>query len=78
MSALKGVRKYVKLQPVVMEGYPDAHNVLLQVGGQQFCVTKNACDTKEEAEWTRDMLCIALANIVRKEAPLPADKQRGV
>ena len=58
------MEKYVEIRPVVMEGSPDAHNVFLKVTNQRFCVTSYACDTKEEAEWTRDMLCVALAQIV--------------
>ena len=54
---------YVKIQPVVMEGFPDAHNVFLQVANQRFQVDAFACETKEDAEWMRDMLCIALAKV---------------
>lgn len=58
------MEKWVLIHPVVMEGWPDAHNVFLQVTNQRFCVTPHGCQTKEEAEWTRDMLCVALAKIV--------------
>jgi hypothetical protein len=63
------MEKYVEIRPVVMKGYPDAHNVFLKVTNQIFCVTPYACETKEEAEWTRDMLCVALAKIVSDTAP---------
>lgn len=59
------MERYVEIEPVVMEGYPDAHNVFLKVTNQQFRITPYGCETKEEAEWTRDMLCVALAQIVR-------------
>ncbi len=58
------MQKYTSIQPVVMEGFPDAHNVFLHSGNQRFCVTKYGCDTKADAEWMRDMLCIALEKIV--------------
>lgn len=58
------MEKYVEIRPVVMESYPDAHNVFLKVTNQSFCVTQYACETKEGAEWMRDMLCVALAKIV--------------
>jgi hypothetical protein len=57
------MERYVEVRPVVMEGSPDAHNVFLKVTNQSFCVTKHSSETKEEAEWTRDMLCVALAKI---------------
>ena len=57
------MERYVVIAPVVMEDFPDAHVVYLQVGCQRFCVTPDGCDTKESAELMRDMLCIALAKI---------------
>ncbi len=58
------MQKYTSIQPVVMEGFPDAHNVFLHSTNQRFCVTMHGCDTKEDAEWIRNMLCIALQKIV--------------
>jgi hypothetical protein len=58
------MEKYVEIQPVVMEDCPDAHRVYLKVTNQRFQVTPYGCETREEAEWVRDMLCIALAKIV--------------
>jgi hypothetical protein len=60
------MERYVTVAPVVMEGFPDAHNVFLQVTNQRFRVTPYGCETKEEAEWTRDMLCVALARLVEE------------
>ncbi len=57
------MERYVTIAPVVMEGFPDAHNVFLQVTNQRFCVSPYGCDTKDDAEWLRDMLCIALAKV---------------
>lgn len=57
------MERYVTVSPVVMEGHPDAHHVFLQVTNQRFCVSPHGCETKEEAEWIRDMLCIALAKV---------------
>jgi hypothetical protein len=58
------LKRYVDIRPVVMEGFPDAHHVFLQVTNQSFCVSPHGCETKEMAEWMRDMLCVALAKIV--------------
>lgn len=58
------MERYVTIAPVVMDGFPDAHHVFLQVTNQRFCVTPEGCETKEDAEWARDMLCVALAKIV--------------
>lgn len=63
------LEKYVTIAPVVMEDFPDAHHVFLQVTNQRFCVTPHGCDTKEDAEWTRDMLCVALGKILETERP---------
>lgn len=58
------MEKYVEIAPVAMEGEPDAHLVFLNVPPQRFCISPHGCETKKLAEWTRDMLCIALAKIV--------------
>ena len=60
------LRKFIELRPVVVEGEPDAHNVFLKVTNQQFCLGPFACETKEDAEWTADMLCVALEKIVHE------------
>jgi len=57
------MEKYVEIRPVVVDGSPDAHNVILKVTNQHFTIGPFASDTKEEAEWVRDMLCVALARI---------------
>ena len=56
--------KYAVIQPCVVEGSPDAHNVFLKVANQQFCITPYACDCREDAEWMRAMLCYALGTIL--------------
>lgn len=61
------LEKFVTIQPTVQEGFPDAHNVFLQVTNQRFCVTLYACETKADAEWTKDMLCTALEKIVLQD-----------
>jgi len=63
------MERYVTIAPVVIEDWPDAHHVFLQVTNQRFCVTPHGCETKEEAEWTRDMLCVALDQIIREQPP---------
>lgn len=62
------MEKYVELRPVVVENEPDAHNVILKVGNQSFLLGPFACEDRAHAEWTRDMLCIALDNIVKDQA----------
>lgn len=57
---------YTFLKPCRVESAPDAHTVWFKVGGQSFCVTSTACDTKEEAEWMRAQLAGALSNLVEK------------
>ncbi len=67
MTDTASMKKYTLVQPVVMEGFPDAHNVFLQVTNQRFCVSPHGCDTKEDAEWMQDQLCVALAKLVDDE-----------
>jgi hypothetical protein len=64
MTDATAMQKYTLIRPVVIEDLPDAHHVFLQVTNQRFCVSLHGCDTKEEAEWLRDQLCVALAKIV--------------
>lgn len=61
------MEKYVEVRPVVVEGEPDAHSVNLVVGNQGFMIGPYAAETKEEAMWLRDMLCIALDRIVQDQ-----------
>lgn len=58
------MEKWVEIRPVIMRGAPNACHVFLVVGHQSFCVTPQGCEEREEAEWMRDMLCIALKEIV--------------
>ena len=60
------MREHTEKRPCVVDGCPDAHTVWLRVGVQQFCVTSQASETADEADWTRAMLAKALANVVRK------------
>jgi len=57
------LHKYIDIRPVVRDDAPDAHKVFLQVTNQRFGI-EMYCDNLEEAEWTRDQLCVALAKIV--------------
>lgn len=61
------LERFIELRPCVVDGSPDAHNVILHVTNQEFCVTPYACDTKEDAEWTRDQLCVALEKLIQDE-----------
>ncbi len=69
------MQKYTSIQPVVMEGFPDAHNVFLHSTNQRFCVTMHGCDTKEDAEWTRNMLYRPLRRIALQKI---VDENRAV
>lgn len=60
--------QYTLCRPCCVDGEPDAHTVWLKVGVQSFCVTSFACETKDEAEWTRDMLAKALEKVVAEFA----------
>lgn len=64
MTLRAKIKSYTDIKPCVVEDWPDAHNVFLQVTNQRFCVTSYACETKEEAEWMQEMLCVALEKIV--------------
>jgi hypothetical protein len=64
MTLRQRLERYTGIRPVIVEGEPDAHRVFLQVTNQRFCIMPH-CDTREEAEWTRNMLCCALEKIVR-------------
>jgi hypothetical protein len=64
MTGAIAMQKYTLILPVVMEDFPDAHNVFLQVTNQRFCVTPHGCETKKEAEWIQVALCVALAQVV--------------
>ena len=66
MTLRTRLERFVDIKPVIQEDYPDAHHVFLQVTNQRFCVTPYACETKEDAEWTKDMLLTALEKVVRE------------
>jgi hypothetical protein len=61
------LEKYTDIRPCVVQGDPDAHTVWLKVTNQEFCITVYAAETKEEAEWMRDQLCVALEKLVQDE-----------
>lgn len=56
--------QYTLCKSCCVDGEPNAHTVWLKVGVQSFCVTPLPCETKDEAEWMRDMLAKALAAVV--------------
>ncbi len=60
------MERYVEIRPVLVRDWPDAHLVFMKIGNQQFQIG-DALETKEEAEWSRDMLCIALDRISRDQ-----------
>ena len=62
------MERYTNITPCVVRDCPDAHVLWLKVGNQSFMLSaggQDYHDTKEEAEWARDMLCIALDQMAR-------------
>lgn len=57
------MEKYIEIVPCYQDDFPDAHVVRLIVGNQRFQLD-DFKETKAEAVWMGDMLCIALAGIV--------------
>ena len=68
--------RYTCIKPCCVEGEPDAHTVWLKVGAQKFCVTSEACETKQDAEEFRRMLASALACLV-EDFQRPAAPEAG-
>ena len=69
------MERYVKVVPYPTEANPDACKVVLSIGVQSFTLSDGVdayFETKLAAEWTRDMLCIALHTLVDLE------RQRGL
>lgn len=61
---MTSVEDFVEVKPCAVQGDPDAHTVRFVVGTQQFSLTPFACETREEAEWTKRMFCIALRKMI--------------
>ena len=61
------MERFTEVRPVLVQDAPDAHLLFLKIGNQQFTIGSHH-DTKEEAEWERDMLCIALDRLQRGES----------
>lgn len=74
-DAISRAKQFTEIAPVVMKGFPDAHHAFLKIEGQRFCVTPYGCETKEGAEWMREMLAIALAKIGAALARAKGDNQ---
>ena len=56
---------YTSKAPVVMAGFPDAHQVFLSVGVQKFNIN-DACEDADAADWMRKMLAKALSSVAAK------------
>ena len=61
------LERFTDIRPIVVEGFPDAHTLWLRVDNQSFMIDSGAgyFDTKKEAEWARNMLCIAIDSILQ-------------
>lgn len=60
------MEKYAEIRDVVVEGAPEACRLSLKVDSQSFLIG-DYFETRAEAEWSRDMLCIALDRLVNSE-----------
>jgi uncharacterized protein DUF1778 len=59
------MERYVEIKPC--SSTTDEHRVMLVVEQQSFEIGPYPSEDKEHAEWLRDMLCVALAKLVRLE-----------
>lgn len=50
----------VSFRPTVDKDAPDAHNVYFKVGVQEFRITPYSCETREDAEWMKEMFVRAV------------------
>jgi hypothetical protein len=63
------MERFVTVTPYATHEQPDGHQVQLVVGNQSFLLSDWSAEyheTKEAAEWVRDMLCIALDALVKE------------
>ena len=63
------MERFVTVRPYATHEHPDGHQVQLVVGNQSFILSDGNVgyhETKEAAEWVRDMLCIALDALVKE------------
>lgn len=64
------MERFTEIKPCVVKDHSDAHTLSLKIGNQTFRLSSGVgefYDTKDEAEWVRDMLCIALDRLQRGE-----------
>lgn len=62
------MERFVSIRPYATDGYPDGWRVDIAIGNQGFSLSDGngpVFESKFSAEWTRDMLCIALGNLVK-------------
>lgn len=55
-------------RPCFVEDEPEAKTVWLNVGSQHFCVTGDAVENNDEAEFMRKMLAHALVTIINENS----------
>jgi hypothetical protein len=62
------MEKYIVVLPQPGDGEPDRHIVRLEIGVQGFEIGNGiGYEDRQHAEWMRDMLAIALDNLVKAE-----------
>lgn len=63
------MERYVVIRPQPSEDEPDRYQMRLEIGNQGFQINGGpGCENEENALWMRDMLCIALDNLVKLES----------
>lgn len=63
------MERFVEVKRYATDEHPDGHQVQLVVGNQSFILSDGNVEyyeSKEQAEWVRDMLCIALDALVKE------------
>lgn len=69
------MERYVVVEACPTEEFPEGHLVQLKVDNQTFTIHSGYPDAvyenRQAAEWARDMLCIALDNLVNLENSKP-------
>jgi hypothetical protein len=65
--------QFTFIKPCCVEGEPDAHTTWIKVGVQSFSLSGYQ-ETKESAEWYRDMLALAFETIIESEKLISSGK----
>ncbi len=58
--------QYTATEPCGTRDEPNAHAAFIRVGVQRFNLTPCACETREEADWMREMAAKAMARAAQE------------